>query len=203
MLAIQVISAMGISTPDHGNRLDYLAVVSHCGSELFTTSVSSDCSDPIWQEVVVKSVDELRAKEKEYNRPVFLESFKVQIMWINEKNAPEPVAEVRIPLSNIGPPQWYRLIKPDNAFAPSGDAGSLLFALTLTEDSLGEGRVVGFLPLTDALKANKPQHAPLYLNFEWSPVALIGAHPLPGPLCGEILLDRHEHVEVSADDGGR
>jgi hypothetical protein len=196
MLAIQVISAMGISTRDHGNKLDYMAVVSHCGSELFATNVSSDCGDPVWQEAVVKPVDELRGREKEHNRPVFLDSLKIQVMWINEKHSPEPIAEVRIPLSNIGPPQWYRLIKPDSTFGPSGYAGCLLCALTLTEDTLGEGRVVGFLPLTDVLRPNKPQHAPLYLNFEWSPVSLIGAHPLPGPLCGEILLDRHEHVEV-------
>ena len=202
MLAIQIISAMGLRTGDHhGNRLDFFAVVSYCGSELFTTSVCGDCADPVWQEAFVKPVDDLRGKEREYNRPVFLESLKVQVMWLNEKNVPEPIAEARIPLSNIGPPQWYRLINPDPSFAPSGDAGLLLCALTLTEDTLGEGRIVGFMPLTEALPPNKPQHAPLYLNFEWSPVSLIGAHPLPGPLAGEILLDRHEHVEVETFAG--
>lgn len=196
MLAIQVISAMDIPTNEHGNKLDYVAVVSHFGSELFTTSLCTDCKDPVWHEVVMKPINDLRVKEREFNRPLFLENLKIQVMWVNEKNAYEPIAEGRIPLSNIGPPQWYRLIKPDNTFAPSGSAGSLLCALTLTDDTLGEGRVVGFLPLIEALPPSKPQHSPLYLNFEWSPAALIGADPLPGPLSGEILLDRHDHVEV-------
>jgi hypothetical protein len=216
MLAIQVISAIKlVSNENNSNgghhqssayRHQYYATILYENQEIHRTAISSEISDPIWQEVVMKPLDELRGRERDQNRPLFFEHFKVIVYQIIDRNNNvETIGETRVSLLNLGTPQWYKLIKqekdPSNNFSPSKDAGLLLFALTLSEDILGEGRIVGYQSLHDEIMNKRIQCSPLFLNFDLSPLSLIGADPMPGPSVGEIILDRHETVEVEAFTG--
>lgn len=216
MLAIQVISAINLSTghdPAHSNssphstyRHQYYASIHFDNHEIYRTAICSEIADPIWQDVVVKSLEDLRGREKDHNRPLFLEYLKIYVHMVLEKNNTEVIGETRVSLSNLGTPQWYKLLKSEgnahsSAFSPSKDAGLILLALTLTEDSHGEGRIVGYRSLQEELMNKRIQSASLFLNFDLSPLSLIGADPLPGPIVGEVILDRHETVEVEVYTG--
>jgi hypothetical protein len=209
MLAIQVIRAVNLDTSDTSTSTPACYVTIHFDrTEIHRTGMGiyTDPNEPIWSDVVMKPIDELRGKERDHNRPLFLESFRVYVHVMVDKNSSEIIAETRVSLCNLALPIWYKLIKPEgggssSVFSPSKEAGSLLLALTLTEDPLGEGRIVGFQSLHDELMNKRIQCSPLFLNFDLSPLSLIGADPLPGPSHGEMILDRYETVEVEAFTG--
>lgn len=189
-------------------------------SSFSTTSTSTSNSyNPIWNEIFNISLDNFKGKIKENNRPLFLEYLYINLYIVHDKNSYDLIGETRVLLNKIGTPQYYRLLKPEvnsltitsssSAFSsystslssssnlgPSKEIGQLAIALTLFEDNLGEGRTVGYQSLHEEMSNKMIQYAPLFLNFDLSPLSLIGADPLPGPLIGEIILDRHEFVEV-------
>jgi hypothetical protein len=210
MLAIQVIRAVNLAPCEavSSNTPPCYVSIHLDRTEVHRTElgVYTDPNEPIWSDAVIKPIDELRGRERDHNRPLFLEYFRVCVHVMVDKNSSEIIAETRVSLSNLALPLWYKLIKPEGNgsspnFSPSKEVGSLLIALTLTEDPLGEGRIVGFQSLHDELMNKRIQCSPLSLNFDLSPLSLIGADPLPGPSHGEMILDRYETVEVEAFTG--
>jgi hypothetical protein len=202
MLGIQIVSGVDLPTKDSG---DFIAIATLFNKEILRTEIFSGSSEPNWQEAFQIPLDSLRDKEKENHRALYLENLKVQIFRIYDQSKSEVISEGRIPLSNLGlPPQWYRLIRPEpgnvaSTFSPSKYGGLLLCGLKLMGDSIGEGHVVGFSSLSDELSQSpRTQNTPFLLNFEWTSFATLAADPLPGPLQGETVLDRHETVEVSS-----
>lgn len=206
MLALQIISAEKLIYNEINNKQFYYLTIEFNLNEIYKTNYSNENINPIWHEIKEINLNDLRSKEKDYNRPLFLEYLYIYIYLYNEKNnSNEKIAETRVLLANIGPPQFYRLIKPDinnnihnmNNLESSKQVGQLLFAITLTEDDYGEGRIVGYQSLHEEMSTKMIKYAPLFLNFDLSPLSLIGADPLPGPLVGEMILDRYESVEVN------
>ena len=196
MLAIQIIRAQGLPTKDD----NYFATVNFCGEEIFCTEGCNRESngDPVWQDADEFSLDEFNGKEEENKRPLFLEKISVQVYADRGERKAEFIGEARVPLFNIGPPQWNKLV-PKSADVIL-DA-QILTCLSFPQSKMQQFSDISFLQLSDVLDIHEPQNSSLFLNFGKSSLALFGANPLPGPICGEILLDYHGNVEVEMNTG--
>ena len=122
------------------------------------------------------------------------------------------IFESRVPLCTIGYFKSYRLISTTGA---GNGTGSATWS-AMDGPGGGESRIFIRIspPLEDSgvysnishfchnqLCEEYPPHHPLfrhlYLDFDWSPWGLTYNWGLPGPRCGEELVDRYECVEVS------
>lgn len=193
MLAIQVISAVGlVPLKESGGKLDFSCGVRYFGNEIFRTSISSESLDPVWHETKVKPIAEFRIKEAENNRPAFFENLRVEVTQ-HDRNNTEVLGECRVQLLNIGSPAVYDLYSNDGMFR-----GKILLGLSVTEDPYGESRLVGHLQLRELLSEAQIQFTHIFLDIHWAPLALVGQSNLPGPSCREVVLDKHDYVEVCA-----
>lgn len=197
MLAIQIIRAKGLPV---NVKDDYFTTVSFCGEEIFCTEGCKRESngDPVWQDADEFSLASFNGKEEENKRPLFLEKISIQVFADKGDKKAELAGEVRIPLFNIGPPRWYKLVP--KSVGVSWDA-QILITLSYPPAKLDEFKNISFLPFSEVLDSSLMQNSPLFLNFGDSSLALFGANPLPGPTCGEILLDYHAHVEIEMVTG--
>lgn len=195
MLAIQIIRAKGLPRKD-----EYFTTVNFCGEEIFRTEGCNRESngDPVWQDADEFSLDEFNGKEEENKRPLFLEKISIQVYAERGERKSELVGEARVPLFNIGPPQWYKLVP--KAEGVSWDA-QILTTLSFPQSRLQEFSKIRFLPFAEVLDISNMQYSPLFLSFGDSALALFGANPLPGPTCGETVLDYHGCVEVEMSTG--
>lgn len=195
MLAIQIIRAKGLPVKD-----DYFTTVNFCGEEIFCTEGCNRESngDPVWQDADEFSLDSFNGKEEVNKRPLFLEKISIQVFADKGDRKAELVGEARIPLFNIGPPRWYKLVPKTEGV--TWDA-QILITLSFPQNKLEEFSNISFLPFSKVLDVSDVQTSPLFLNFGDSSLALFGANPLPGPTCGELLLDYHGSVEVEMTTG--
>jgi hypothetical protein len=196
MFSINVISGVGVQDPS-SNKLDFFCTINFNDSELFRTKVCSDTSDPIWNDIFEKTTNHFRIKEKDYNRSAYFEKLIIEVHSYKDKNTSTCIGEFRVPLLNIGSPQWYKICSR-SAHHENYKEGYILLGLALSEDIRDEFSTTNYMPLNKAVPENFfVLHSPMFLTFGWSPLALVGMFNLPGPITGEVIHDRHENVEVS------
>ncbi len=149
--------------------------------------------------VVVRAF--IDAKQLDYNRPFFFECLEVSLFEVTRSQT-EKLGECRIPLLDIGKSKWYKVVRPagSNSHHDIDSAGRLKISTKLDGElnSFFTSSSTRRFMLFEVFPAHFPQHKHLYLDVkaQWDPSDLLGGLTLPGPTCGETILDMHTHVEV-------
>ncbi len=186
-------------------------VVSCCvlklhGKEIARTSPSLNTVEPVWNEKFPKTLAELNAKERDYNRPFFFEFVEIEVIdfakSIGEKTV--KLYEARVPLYEIGEFKSYRLLKVHHDHRSDKEGGDVATAqgrifvrlTVLDKQTFGRLKTCHLSQLCDVFPRQSAIYRHLFLDFSWSPDTCTFASGLPGPNCGELVIDKHNFVEV-------
>ena len=194
MLSIQILSAIDIGFQSTSITGPY-CIVKFQRVDIGRTDCCTDSPrEPFWNKSIVQPYHKFEDKVLENQRPFVFEYLEIEL-YLNPSDI-EPFGISRVKLSNFDRPEWCRL------FATSGKSagkycGKVLVGLTYQNmDSI---KSMYYMPLSTLLPPCFPQYNHLYITFKADThftSNYLGPSLLPGPLYGELLLDRHNNVEV-------
>ena len=181
----------------------YVCVVKFHGKEVGKTKETIDSTNIIWRDPIVIPIDDSFAqKQTDHNRHFFFEYLDVHV-FDSSKSHSDRIGETRIPLIDIGTTKWYKVLRPGcgGNFVEFETTARLEITIDTTRD------LNALLPsglfrcmLSELVRPDLPQHQHLFLDtgMTWISGRLLGSLNLPGPLIGEVVLDRHTCVEVGS-----
>lgn len=116
----------------------------------------------------------------------------------NEKDKSIKLCEAKVPLSNIGSFKCYKLSKgfAENELA---EVGRLFIRINRLESEILDAipnSQFDYFPLYKVLPSNNPLYKHLYVDVNWSTDNFSYCGGLPGPIAGELAIDRYNNVEV-------
>lgn len=214
MLEIEIINATldwtAISTSSSDNKNSYspdtICVIKLFSKEIARTSPCYNSAEPVWSEKFVKTYNDLVTREKVYQRPFYLETLQIEIVDAHKSSDRNSVLfEARVPITNVGTFKSYRLIKCANStetskleYHNSINPGNIFIRMNLlANDFLSSTITLARTQLCEALPSWSPMYRHLYLNWSFSPNSFSYSGGLPGPACGELIIDKYNNVEVT------
>ncbi|RYY72681.1 hypothetical protein EON63_20550 [archaeon] len=211
MLDIEIINASLLSGGNHRESSkgigapDTFCVVRHFNKEIGRTSVCYNSYEPVWHAKIERQYEDLATLERIHHRPCFFEYFDVEVYEVVKTNTEKftKMYETRISLTNAGSFKGFKLLKA-TGYEPKGDLSMCEYARIFVRINRNHSSEVyksiptfGPAQLCEVCPRSSPYYRHLYLDFDWSPLTLTYHFALPGPLTGELLMDKHDLVEVS------
>eukprot|EP01031_Cornospumella_fuschlensis_P029403 gene29403-35492_t len=190
-------SSKGIGAPDT------FCAIRLFSKEIGRTTVCYNSYEPVWHAKFERSYEDLATLERIHHRPCFLEYFDIEVYEVLKTNAEKftKIYETRIHLTNTGSFKGYKLLKT-TGYEPKGELSMFEYARifvrinrNLTTEIYKSISSFGFAQLCDVCPRSSPYYRHLYLDFDWSPLTLTYHFALPGPLSGEMLIDKYDLVE--------
>jgi uncharacterized membrane protein YgcG len=196
---------------------DTYCVLRDCtGREIDRTDVCYQSFEPIWSRKIVSSYFDLNSMEQVNNRPFFLESLLVEVYDVSQlkhtnvaikdktdkaKTLGVKLYETRVPIWNAGLFKSYRLLKTtavDNSSdsQPQLDESRVFIRINRLKDAIYDCIIdFAYYEMSVVYPCSSPAYRHLYLDFEWSPHSFTYTGGLPGPICGELVMDVYRDVE--------
>lgn len=184
--------------------VDIICSIKFQGNELGRTEPAHP-SQPVWNEKISLNHFDVNGLESVHNRPFYLEYLTLEVLQKGNK-----VLETRIPLTCIDkPPTFYKLLRPEGQESKhdkAHEASYLLLSMRSVDEALRE-----WVPCFDRCELRhvlpaQPNLHYLYASMDNTQPSTTYRFGLPGPSCGEQLVDMRRHVEVryrvaNCDDG--
>eukprot|EP01033_Poteriospumella_lacustris_P010448 gene10448-7427_t len=163
------------------------------GNELGRTEPANP-AQPVWNEKISLNHFDVNGLESVHNRPFYLEYLTLEVLQKGNK-----VLETRIPLTCIDkPPTFYKLLRPEGQESKhdkAHEASYLLLSMRSVDEALRE-----WVPCFDRCELRhvlpaQPNLHYLYASMDNTQPSTTYRFGLPGPTCGEQLVDMRRHVE--------
>lgn len=120
----------------------------------------------------------------------------------NEKDKSIKLCETRVQLSNIGSFKCYKLSKSSTSAVESDavEVGRIFIRINKMENPILNAiaeKELNFFPLSRVLPPTVAIYRHLYVDVDWNPNGFLYSGGLPGPIAGELAVDRYNNVEVA------
>eukprot|EP01033_Poteriospumella_lacustris_P010449 gene10449-7428_t len=173
--------------------VDIVCSIKFQGNELGRTEPANP-AQPVWNEKISLNHFDVNGLESVHNRPFYLEYLTLDVLQKGNK-----VLETRIPLTCIDkPPTFYKLLRPEGQESKhdkAHEASYLLLSMRSVDEALRE-----WVPCFDRCELRhvlpaQPNLHYLYASMDNTQPSTTYRFGLPGPSCGEQLVDMRRHVE--------
>lgn len=172
---------------------EVVCVIKFQGNEIARTEAASAAAT--WNQRFPLNHFDLIGLETVYNRPFYLEYIELEIIQKGNK-----ILESRVPLTCIDKPfSFYKLLRPEGQESKHDkhhEASYILLGIQCVDTAIRE-----WVPSFDRCELRQvlpeqPNLHFLYASLENRSPSMTYRFGLPGPTCGEQLIDIHKNVEV-------
>jgi hypothetical protein len=175
-------------------KLSSYCTVKVFSKELFQTEISNETLDPKWNAKFVRYHYDFDFKENSLNRPFYHEYLEVDVFNAKDKTK---IYYARISLNNIGKTKCYKLMKPLLKEQETFNTSRIYIALKLlNNDIFSSSYNFSKLELCEVLSPSNQLYSHLYIQFDAIVQNPTYRGGLPGPCCGEKIIDVFDFVEV-------